>query len=95
MTVTPEMMAAYADGELAGEERQHVEAAIAADAELARQVDRHRRLKAMLSARYAPIAAAPVPERLTDLIASASMRHSGGCKATSRGTPPALRTIGA
>ena len=98
MTVTPEMMAAYADGELAGEERQHVEAAIAADAELARQVDRHRRLKAMLSARYAPIASAPVPERLTDLIASAAKSETASAEVLSlaqararRGLVPAVR----
>ncbi len=98
MTVTPEMIAAYADGELAGEERQRVEAAIAADAELARQVGRHRRLKAMLSARYAPIAAAPVPERLTDLIASAAKTETAPGKVLSlaqaragRGLAPVVR----
>lgn len=69
MSVTPEMIAAFADGELDGEERARVEAAIAADPELALQVERHHRLKAMLASRYAPIAAAPVPDRLTDLIA--------------------------
>lgn len=72
MSVTPEMIAAFADGELDGAERARVEAAIAADPELALQVERHRRLKAMLSARYAPIAAAPVPDRLADLIAPAA-----------------------
>ena len=44
MTVTPEMIAAFADGELGADERRRVEAAIAADPELAAQLERHRRL---------------------------------------------------
>jgi hypothetical protein len=98
MTVTPEMIAAYADGELAGEERQRVEAAIAADPELARQVERHRRLRAMLSARYAPITAAPVPERMTDLVASAAKTGTASAQVLSlaqararRGLAPTVR----
>jgi hypothetical protein len=98
MTVTPEMIAAYADGELAGEERQRVEAAIAADGELARQVERHRRLRAMLSARYAPITAAPVPDRLTEQIASAAKTEDASGEVLSlaqararRGLAPAVR----
>lgn len=68
MTVTPEIIAAFADGELDGDDKLRVEAAIAADPELAGQVERHRKLKTMLAARYAPIAAAPVPDRLSALI---------------------------
>jgi len=79
MTVTPEMIAAYADGELDAEERLRVEAAIAADPELAKQLERHARLKSMLAARYAPIAAEPVPDRLSDLIErSGTPGHDSG-----------------
>lgn len=69
MTVTPEMIAAYADGELSGAEREQVEKAIAADPALARQVEAHRALRSKLSEHFAPIAEAPVPDRLTALLA--------------------------
>lgn len=68
MTVTPEMIAAFADGELGVEDQRRVEAAIAADPELANQLERHHRLKAMLAARYAPIDAEPVPDRLSEML---------------------------
>lgn len=68
MKVTPEMIAAFVDGELTGEDRLRVESAIAADPALAEQAERHRRLQAMLTARYAPIAAEKVPDRLAALI---------------------------
>lgn len=68
MKVTPDMIAAFVDDELSGEDRLCVEAAIAADPALAEQAERHRRLKAMLTARYAPIAAETVPDRFAALI---------------------------
>ena len=55
MNISPEMIAAFADGELEGADKEKVEAAIAADPILASELERHRRLKAMLAARYAPI----------------------------------------
>lgn len=66
MTVTREQIAAYADGELSGEELARVEAAIAADPALAKEVASHRLLKATLGSHFAPILDAPVPERLTE-----------------------------
>jgi len=68
MTVTREQLAAYADGELSGEELARVEAAIAADPALAREVASHRLLKATLGSHFAPILDAPVPERLTQAV---------------------------
>lgn len=65
MTITREMIAAYADGELEGAERDRVEQALAEDPALARQVEAHRALKARLSAHFAPILDAPLPEALT------------------------------
>lgn len=64
MTLPKETIAAYADGELDGEALREVEAALAADPELQAQVERHRALKARLSAYFAPIADLPVPEHL-------------------------------
>lgn len=68
MTVSREMIAAYADGELAGEALAEVKAAIAADRALADQVARHRALKAQLSAHFAPVLDQPMPDRLTALL---------------------------
>ena len=65
MTITPEMIAAYADGELDGAERDRVERALAENPALVRQVEAHRALKARLSAHFAPILDAPLPEALT------------------------------
>lgn len=68
MSVTREEIAAYADGELKGADLARIEAAVAADPVLAMQVDAHRALKARLAAHFAPIAAEPVPERLSALL---------------------------
>ena len=64
MTISPERLAAYADGELSDAERREIEIAIAADPELARQVAAHQALRSRLSAHFAPILDAPLPERL-------------------------------
>jgi len=72
MNVTREEIAAYADGELTGAERTRIEAAIADDPVLAAQVEAHRALKARLAAHFAPIAAEPVPERLSALLRAPS-----------------------
>lgn len=70
MTITREELAAFADGELDAARRGEIEAAVRADPALAAQVERHRRLKATLAGHFAPILEAPVPERLTAIIAS-------------------------
>ena len=72
MTITPEDIAAYADGELSTERRAEIAAAIAADPRLAEQVEQHRRLRAMLSGHYAPIAEQPVPDRLAAMLQAPS-----------------------
>lgn len=68
MNISPEMIAAFADGELEGADKAQVEAAIAADPELASEVERHRRFKAVLAARYAPILTEEVPAHLVALL---------------------------
>ena len=68
MTIDPETLAAYADGELSPGDAAKVEEAIAAQPELAKQVEAHRLLRAQLSAHFDPILAVPVPDRLTDLL---------------------------
>ena len=69
MTITREEIAAFADGELDGAREAEVAAAIASDPDLARQVEEHRELKAMLEGHYAPIANEAVPDRLASILA--------------------------
>jgi hypothetical protein len=68
MTIDPETLASYADGELPPEEAAKIEEAIAAHPDLARQVEAHRALRAQLSAHFDPILDAPVPDHLTALL---------------------------
>ncbi|HEY1124199.1 MAG TPA: hypothetical protein VGE65_01090 [Sphingobium sp.] len=68
MTIDPETLAAYADGELSPADAAKVEEAIAAQPDLAKQVEAHRALRAQLSAHFDPILDAPVPDRLADLL---------------------------
>jgi hypothetical protein len=64
MTISPEHLAAYADGELDPEAVPEVEAEIAADPKLQADLAAHRALRAKLAAHFAPIAKQPVPNRL-------------------------------
>ena len=68
MSISPEELAAFADGELANDALARVAAAIAADPDLLRQVEVHRALKARLSGHFAPILEQPVPDRLKQLL---------------------------
>ena len=70
MNPSKEQIAAYADGEFEGDALRKVEAAVAADPDLQDQVDAHRALRARLSAHFAPVAEAPVPERLFRAVGS-------------------------
>ncbi|MBX7459711.1 anti-sigma factor family protein [Qipengyuania huizhouensis] len=69
MTITPEDIAAFADGELSDERDEEIAAAVAADPGLARQVNQHKALKAMLAEHYAPVLDQPVPDRLVAMLA--------------------------
>ena len=72
MTITDEMIAAYADGELSGDALAEVEAAIAADPALARKVEADRALKAQLGTHFAPVLEQEVPDRLTAMLGGAA-----------------------
>lgn len=61
MTIDPETLMAYADGELDPIAAKRIEAAITNDPALAAQVERHRKLAASLRAAFEPVTAAPVP----------------------------------
>ena len=68
MTVSPEELAAFADGQLGPARAAEVAAAVEADPALARQVEAHRALRGLRSAHYDPIAAEPVPDRFVALL---------------------------
>ena len=65
MSIDRETLMAYADGQLGPEDRIMVEAAIAADPDMARDVEAHQALRAQLGAHFAPILEAPLPGHLT------------------------------
>jgi hypothetical protein len=64
MTISPELLCSYADGELDAETAHMVEAQIAGDPQLQADLAAHRALRARLTAHFAPIAEQPVPDRL-------------------------------
>lgn len=69
MSLTPEQLAAYADGELDAAAFRRAEAEIAASPRLQAQLAAHRALRARLAAHFAPIAEQPVPARLRQVLA--------------------------
>ena len=66
--ITPEMLMAYADGELDALTAKRVEKAISADPALAEQVGKHRALRAKLRAHFDPLAAEPAPGKLAAMV---------------------------
>lgn len=65
MTISDEMLMAYADGELHGDQRDAVDAALAQDEALRARLEAHRRLNAKLSAAFDGALTEPLPARLT------------------------------
>lgn len=59
MSITPEMLMAYADGELGPIDARRVERAMAADPAIAAEVERHRALGARLRGAFEPVANVP------------------------------------
>lgn len=69
MKFSDEMLMAYADGELDLVSRAEIEAAMAADPEIARIVERHRALAARVQSAYQGVLDEPVPAKLASLVA--------------------------
>lgn len=72
MTVTPETIAAYADGELDELAAARVARAVAESPELAEQLAAHQALREQLAAHFAPILSEPVPTAISAPIVAAS-----------------------
>ena len=84
MSIDPEMLMAYVDGELDPIAAKRVERAAEADATLAAEIAQHRRMRARLRSAFDPVAATPPPETLV-----AMLRASG--KVTDIAAAPAKR----
>jgi cytochrome P450 len=68
VTIEPEMLMAYADGELDPLNAKRVERAIAGDPALAQEIERHRALRRRISDSFAPVADEQIPDRLAALL---------------------------
>lgn len=66
--MTDEQILAYVDGELGPLEALRFERAMAADGGIAARVDRHRRLRDLVAAHFAPVADEPLPAGLAELL---------------------------
>lgn len=70
MNFDPEIVMAYVDGEVDLVTAKRIEKAMETDAALAARVEAERALRAKLAAHFDPVAADPVPDRLTAMLAS-------------------------
>jgi hypothetical protein len=74
MSIPEELLMAYADGELNAienaAERAKVEAAMKADPEVARRIERHKALRKRMSATFDRVLDEPVPDRLVAAVRS-------------------------
>ena len=64
MTISDEILMAYADGELDAASRASVEAAMQEDPQIGKRVARHRALRETMQGAFAGVLNEPVPERL-------------------------------
>ncbi|HEX3398609.1 MAG TPA: zf-HC2 domain-containing protein, partial [Steroidobacteraceae bacterium] len=82
MTISDEMLMAYADGELDAPTRARIEAAMKEDPEIAKRVAQHRALREAMQGAFAAVLREPVPERL---IAAARGQSAAGGQSEARG----------
>lgn len=68
MSIDPEMLMAYVDGELDPIAAKRVERAAEADPALAEEIARHRRMRARLRSAFDPVAAMPPSETLVAML---------------------------
>jgi hypothetical protein len=64
MKFSQEMLMAYADGELDAQTRRAIEAEMAVDAQVAREVERHRTMRAEVGAAFTGVLDEQVPDRV-------------------------------
>jgi len=78
MTITEAILMAYVDGELEPGARAQVEAAMAADPDIARRIARHRAFRDRLRASFDEVMEEPVPDRLLATARAASVPGDAG-----------------
>lgn len=95
--ISPDELAAFADGQLDAARHEEVAAMVAADPALGAQVASHRALRQRLSAHFAPVLEQPVPGRLTaavrpggEVVDLAAARNRRRLPAWTRWGAPAL-----
>jgi len=88
MTISDDVLMAYADGELDLRTRAQVEDAIAADPQIARRVAAHQALRGTLRAGFEKVLDEPVPDRLI-----AAARATSGAPSQGRMEPPQDRVV--
>src|SRR5689334_9460733 len=93
MTIPDETLMAYADGELEPAQRAEVEAAIAADPQLAARVEQHRALRRKLNAAYDPILMETVPDALVASVRNTSAAAAGTAANDRAATVTDLRRV--
>jgi hypothetical protein len=74
VSVSPEELAAFADGQLDDPRRGEVATAVSANPALAAEVARHRAVRQRLTTHFAPILDEPVPESLTALLGGGELK---------------------
>lgn len=93
MTIPDETLMAYADGELEPAQRAEVEAAIAADPQLAARIEQHRALRRKLNAAYDPILLETVPNTLVASVRNAPAAAAGTATSEHAATITDLRRV--
>ena len=76
MRLSEEVLMAYADHELDESTRASVEAAMAADPQIARRIAEHQALRKRLRSTFDPVLNEPVPARLLDAVRNAPVSSS-------------------
>jgi hypothetical protein len=91
--ITEELLMAYADGELDGAEhatdRARIEAAMRADPEIVRRVEKHRAMRRELGATFDHVLDEPVPDRLIAAIRRGPAKSEGASAQGGTGAPAA------
>jgi hypothetical protein len=89
MTFSEETLMAYADNELDSQTRAAIEAAIAADPEIARRVAQHKALRGRLRVAFDSVLDEPTPQRLVDTARGVpAVRREGNVIPLRRKAPP-------
>ena len=93
MTIPDETLMAYADGELEPGQRADVEAAIAANPQLAERVEQQRALRRKLNAAYDPVLLETIPNALIASVRDAPTAGSPGAANGRAATVTDLRRV--